>query len=153
MTLVTKPKNVVEVKKKTRLVLEKLHDLTFGKKYQKRISRNAIAKRLGKDTDVQVCIHFIIECYKCYLNSQPHLDNLHSRQYQTLLKHVSSLDIQISSSVKHQKPVRRKYVSDVLKAHSNYFNSLKSGRFNKECEDVYDKFLLSAISVWNNHWK
>ena len=153
MKLMIKPQNIVEVRKKTRQVLEKLHDLSFGKKFRKRLHRNAIAKRVGKASDVQVCLQLIVDCYECYIQNRSVLDNPQDKSYDTLLKNMSLLDQKILDSIKHNKPVPRKYISDLLKSHTEYFNNLKHKQFNSDCTDLYDKLILSAISVWNNHWK
>ena len=152
MKLMTKPQSLSGVRKKTRVILEKLKDLSLQRKFERVISKNAIAKKNGKIADVQICIQYIIESYICFLFEQFKNSDYPKGKQAILFNNLKTLENKIFESVKNSNPIPKKYISNVLKAQTIYFNCLKSKKINMDCSEPYDKLILSSISVWNNEW-
>ena len=149
----SKPQSISGVRKKTRIILEKLKDLTFPRKYQRVLSKKNISKRNGGSADVQICIQFVIESYQCFLLEQFTNIDYPKRKQAILFNNLNTLNNKINEALKNNKPVPRKYVTNILKAHTVYFKCLNSKKINKNCSDAYEKLVLASISVWNNEWK
>jgi hypothetical protein len=152
MRLMIKPNTIRGVRKKTRKILEKLKELAQPRKFEKVISSNNIGFRNGREADVQICINCVIETYKCFLDKQVQHLNYPNRKQSILYNNLRTLDLKVGESIRNGTPVPNKYISNVLKSQTIFFNSLKSSKINTGCSDPYDKLILSAISVWNNDW-
>lgn len=152
MRLMTKPQSIAGLRKKTRRILEKFRDLSLPRKFEKVISKNIIAKRNSVNADVQICLNCIIETYNCFLAKQIAEKNYPKRKQLILFNNLNSLNKKIDESLKKGTPVPKRYVSNVLKSHTLYFNSLCSKKINPNCSEPYEKLVLSSISVWNNEW-
>lgn len=148
----TIPQSVRGIQKKTRIILEKLNDLSSQRKFARIISKKQLAKKDGKMADVQICIQCIVDSYNCFLSEQFQDSGYPKRKQSILFNNLKTLETKINDSVKNNKPVPKRYISNVLKSQTIYFNSLKSKRINKDCSFAYDRLVLSSISVWNNDW-
>jgi hypothetical protein len=152
MRLANNPNSLTSLRKNSRYILEKFRDLYRPRKFQKIISRNEIASSTGKIADIQVTIDYILKSYECHLAIQQNVNGFPNRKKAILYNNLKTLSEKIKESCSTNCPVSKKYVSNVLKAQTVFFNALNSKKINKGCKDPYDKLILSAISVWNNDW-
>lgn len=152
MNLSKNPRSIKSIRKNTRFLLERLKELTRQRKFEQIIYQRNIANSLDQLSDVQICIQSIIEAYNCYLSPQTLDFNFPKRKQLILYNNLNTLNIRVGECVLNRKPIPTKYVANVLKSQTVFFNSIKSTKINKSCIEAYDRVLLSAISIWNNDW-
>jgi hypothetical protein len=146
-------KSIRDIRKNSRVILEKLRDLSFPSKFEAVIEKKHISLKLGKSADVILCVNYIIESYECFLSVQFDRPEHPAKKYRSLVKSINILCEKIEESIKYRHPIKRKFIANVLRAHTKYFNSIELKSFNNNCTSLHEKTILSSISVWNNQWK
>lgn len=145
-------KGIRDIRTNSRTILEKFKDLSFPKKYESVIDKNLISLKQGKSADIILCINYISESYECFFRIQFDRPEHPSKKYQSLIKSLKILCEKIEDSIKYRNPVKRKFIANVLRAHTKYFNSITLKEFNSDCKNPHEKSILCSISVWNNNW-
>lgn len=144
--------NSRDLRKNTRIILEKLKDLSYGNKFESILFRYRIAPREGLETDVQVCIKLISDNYECLVSEAIISDAQIIKKYKNLKKALIMLNDRIKSCVEVKKPIKRRYISSVLRLHTNYFNSLDNLALSEVCCPLYQDLRMAAVAVWGNNW-
>lgn len=152
MKLYPKPTNSTELKKKTRVILEKSKDLCRGKKFDKIISKCNITNSL-KECDILICLNQIKLMLDCYLIEQVEQNDIATEKINKLKSKINILICEVEKSVTTRNKIKKKFIADVLRQHTKTFKKkhLKS-KINGNCNENYDKFVFSSISVWNNNF-
>lgn len=152
MKLYPKPTNSTELKKKTRVILEKSKDLCRGKKFGKIISKCNISNNF-KECDILICLNQIKLMLDCYLIQQIDENDIATEKINRLKSKIDILILEVEKSVSTGNKIKKRFVADVLRQHTKTFKkkNLKS-KINSNCNENYDKFVFSSISVWNNNF-
>jgi hypothetical protein len=141
-----------DLQRNSRIVIEKLKDVSFGKKFKKLMNKNKIGSTLDVHSDLQACVLSLIDCYKCYMHVDATSPAILSKRLGSLVKSLVVLNDQIDVCLSFNKPLERRYVATVLRSHTRFFkvgtNFLSSG----EGDTRWQKFYLSSIAVWSNNW-
>ena len=66
MRLKREIRNTNDLRKNTRIILEKLKDLCFGNKFESILASDMIKDPAGLNSDVQVCIFYVSDNYRCF---------------------------------------------------------------------------------------
>jgi hypothetical protein len=141
-----------DLQRNSRIVIEKVKDISFGKKFKKLINKNQIGSTLGLHSDLQVCILSLIDCYKCYMYVDATSPTILSKRLGSLIKSLVVLNDQIDVCLNFNKPLERRYIATALRSHTRFFKVATKNLSSRECDSVWQKFVLSSIAVWNNNW-
>lgn len=152
MKLYPEPKNRTELKKKSRLILEKSKDLCRSKKFDKIISKCNISNNF-KECDILICLNQINLMLDCYLTEHIDNDEFASKKINKLKSKIDILIKEVEKSIITRNKIKKKFIADVLKQHTKTFEKQNlSSNINGNCNESYDKFVFSSISVWNNNF-
>lgn len=144
--------NSRDLRKNTRIILEKLKDLSYGNKFKTLVVKRAIAPTKGLDSDVQVCVKLVFDSFGCLSSSSSITNDLEGKKYNSLRKSLLLLNDQIKSCLELKKPLKRRYITNALRSHTNYFKILTNRKIAGECESLYQDLILASVAVWNNSW-
>lgn len=136
----------------SRIVIEKIKDVSFGKKFNKIINKNKIGSKLDLNSDLQACIHTLIECYKCFISTETASPAVMDKRLNSLIKSLVVVNDQIDVCISFNKPLRKRYVATALRAHTRLFQVAPKALSSKECAALWQDFILSSIAVWSNNW-
>jgi hypothetical protein len=75
-----------------------------------------------------------------------------SQRLASLIKSLVVLNNQIDVFLSYNKPLERRYVANALRSHTKFFELASKVLTSREGDDLWEKFYLSSISVWNNNW-
>jgi len=141
-----------DLQRNSRIVIEKVKDVSFGKKFKRLIKKNKIGSTLGLHSDLQVCILSLIDCYKCYMYVDAASPTILSKSLGSLIKSLVVLNDQIDVCLNFNKPLERRYIATALRSHTRFFKVATKNLSSRECDSLWHKFVLSSIAVWNNNW-
>jgi hypothetical protein len=136
----------------SRIVIEKVKDVSFGKKFKKIINKNKIGHSLFLSSDLQACIHLLVECYLCYISIEKESSAIVAKRLNSLIKSLLIINNQIDVCINFNKPLDKRYIASALRAHTRLFKVTPRSSSPKECDKLWQKFILSSITVWSNNW-
>jgi tetratricopeptide (TPR) repeat protein len=140
-----------DLQRNSRIVIEKLKDVSFGKKFKKIIIRNRRHSFLGVNSDLQACILSLIECYKCYIYIDAASPAIVAKRLDSMIKSLVVLNDQIDACISFEKPLERQYIATALRSHTRLFKVATKSLSTRKCNSQWQQFVLSAIAVWNNN--
>jgi len=152
MRLKREIRNTNDLRKNTRIILEKLNDLCFGNKFESILASDMIKDPAGLNSDVQVCIFYVSDNYRCFLLSLITSGSLSAKKYKSLQTAIMLLNQEIGLCLKSKKPLKKRFVSNVLRAHTKFFNTFKAKLDTYDCSSLYDQLILASVVVWNNRF-
>ena len=141
-----------DLQRNSRIVIEKVKDVTFGRKFKKLINKNKIGHYLGVRSDLQACVLLLIDCYEHYMYVDATSPTILSQRLASLIKPLVVLNNQIDVSLSFNKPLERRYVANTLRSHTRFFKLASKILTSREGDNLWEIFYLSSISVWNNNW-
>ena len=141
-----------DLQRNSRIVIEKVKDVTFGRKFKKIINKNKIGSSLGVRSDLQACVLLLIDCYEHYMHVDATSPAILSQRLASLIKSLVVLNNQIDVSLSFNKPLERRYVANTLRSHTRFFKLASKKLTSREGDNLWEKFYLSSITVWNNNW-
>jgi len=152
MSLKREIRNTNDLRKSTRIILEKLKDLSFGNKFGSILASDMIKDPAGLNSDVQVCIFYVSDNYRCFLLSLITSGSYSAKKYKSLQTAIILLNEEIGLCLKSKKPLKKRFVSNVLRAHTKFFNTFKAKLNTYDCSSLYDQLILASVVVWNNRF-
>lgn len=152
MRLKREIRNTNDLRKNTRIILEKLKDLCFGNKFDSILASDMIKDPAGLNSDVQVCIFYVSDNYRCFLLSLITSGSYSAKKYKSLQTAIMLLNQEIGLCLKSKKPLKKRFVSNVLRAHTKFFNTFKAKLDTHDCSSLYDQLILASVVVWNNRF-
>ena len=141
-----------DLQRNSRIVIEKVKDVTFGRKFKKLINKNRIGSSLGVRSDLQACVLLLIDCYEHYMHVDATSPAILSQRLASLIKSLVYLNNQIDVSLSFNKTLERRYVANALRSHTRFFKLASKILTSREGDNLWEIFYLSSISVWNNNW-
>ena len=141
-----------DLQRNSRIVIEKVKDIGFGKKFKKLIVKNRLGSQLNVNSDLQACILTLIDCYRCYICIDADSPPILAKRFNSLITALTILNGQIDLCINLSKPLERRYIANVLRSHTKLFNITAMSLSSSECNSLWQKFVLSAIAVWSNNW-
>jgi hypothetical protein len=142
-----------DLQRNSRIVIEKVKDVTYGRKFKKLINKKTkISSSLGVRSDLQACVLLLKYCYEHYMHMDATSPSILSQRLASLIKSLVVLNNQIDVSLSYNKPLERRYVANALRSHTRFFKLASKVLTSREGDDLWEKFYLSSISVWNNNW-
>jgi hypothetical protein len=141
-----------DLQRNSRIVIEKVKDISFGKKFKRLITKNRPGSKLNVNSDLQVCILTLIDCYKCYICIDADSPPILIKRFDSLIKALTILNGQIDLCINFSKPLERRYIANVLRSHTKLFNVAAMSLSSSECNSLWKDFILSSIAVWSNNW-
>jgi hypothetical protein len=152
MRLKREIRNTNDLRKNTRIILEKLKDLCFGNKFESILASDMIKDPAGLNSDVQVCIFYVSDNYRCFLLSLITSGSYSDKKYKSLQTAILLLNQEIGLCLKSKKPLKKRFVSNVLRAHTKFFNTFRAKLNTYDCSSLYDQLILASVVVWNNRF-
>jgi len=152
MRLKREIRNTNDLRKSTRIILEKLKDLSFGNKFGSILASDMIKDPAGLNSDVQVCIFYVSDNYRCFLLSLITSGSYSAKKYKSLQTAIILLNEEIGLCLKSKKPLKKRFVSNVLRAHTKFFNTFNAKLDTYDCSSLYDQLILASVVVWNNRF-
>ena len=156
MSLKPEISNTNELRKNTRVILEKLKDLCFGNKFKSILDKRKIMDPEGLNPDVQVdaqvCISCVSDSYRCFLDSLITSGSYSAKRFKGLQSALTLLNEEIDLCRKSKKPLKKRFVSNVLRAHTKFFNTFNAKIDTHNCSELYGKLLMASVVVWNNRF-
>jgi hypothetical protein len=158
MSLKPEISNINELRKNTRVILEKLKDLCFGNKFESILDKRKIMNPAGMNPDtqvyVQLCIYCVSDNYRCFLDSLITSGSNSAKKFKSLQTALTLLNEEIDLCLKSKKPkpLKKRFVSNVLRAHTKFFNTFNAKIDTHKCSDLYDKLRMASVAVWNNRF-
>jgi len=150
MSLKPEISNTNELRKNTRVILEKLKDACFGNKFKSILARNMLKDPAGLNSDVQVCIFYVSNNYRCFLLSLITSGSQSATKYKSLQTAIMLLNEEIDLCLRSNKPLKKRFVSNVLRAHTKFFNTFNAKIDARDCSLLYDKLYLASIAIWGD---
>jgi len=135
-----------------RIVIEKVKDVPVGRKFKKIINKTKISSSLGVRSGLQACVLLLIDCCEHYMHVVATSPTILSQRIASLIKSLVVLNNQIDVSLSYNMPLERRYVANALRSHTRFFKLASKVLTSREGDDLWEKFYLSSISVWNNNW-
>jgi len=132
----------------SRIVIEKMKDFSFGKKF---MNVNRRHSSLDVNSDLQACILLLIDCYRCYIYIDAASPAIIGNRLDRMIKSLIVLNDQIDVCIKFKKPLEKRYIASALRSHTKLFNVSTMSLSSRECDSLWQMFVLSAIAVWNNN--
>jgi hypothetical protein len=151
MSLKLEIRSTNDLRKNTRIILEKLKDLCFGNKFKSILAKRKLEDPAGL-IDVQVCILRVSDNYRCFLHSLIASGSYSAKKYKSLQTALILLNEEIDLCLKTNKPLKKRFVSNALRAHTGFFNTFNAKLDTHDCSELYADLKMASVIVWNNRF-